>query len=110
METEGTSAGPLREIRKLREELRDRRSVDHLARAWSSGLAFLLLCGVWAKLWLDGPGAPLYLWPGLALCLAALGYVLRELRRGLRLLAEDRARLSRLRDLEAGSAPPKELF
>ncbi len=106
--SEGTS--PLAEIRRLREELRDRRSVDHLARAWSSGLGFLIVTGIWVKLLRDSAGKPLFLWPGALLCLAVLAFSLREVQRGLALLAEERARLKRLRELEATAPPPRELF
>ncbi|HUB08784.1 MAG TPA: hypothetical protein VMB50_17385 [Myxococcales bacterium] len=109
MHSEGTTSGPA-EMRRLREALRDRRGVDHLARAWSTGLVFLLLCGAWIKLAWDAVGWPILLWPGALLCLAVLAFCLRELRRGLSLLAEDRTRLARLHELEAQAPPPRELF
>jgi uncharacterized membrane protein len=70
----------------------------------------MVLCGVWIKLAHDSKGYPLFLWPAALLCGVVLGNAAREATRGFRMLAEDRARLRRLRDLEARSPPPPELF
>ncbi len=98
------------EIRALREGLRERRSVDHLAHAWSAGLAFLLLSGAWVKLYRDAPHLPIFLLPGALLCCAAAVYCGRELRRGIALLRVERERLRRLRELEARVPAAGELF
>ena len=94
----------------LRDGLRERRSIDHFARAWYSGLASLLLTGTWIKLLHDSVNHPLFLWPAALLCLSMLMLTLRELRTGSRLLRDERARLRRLRELEASFPPGPELF
>jgi hypothetical protein len=78
------------ELEALRDGLRERHSVDHFARAWYSGLAFLLLTGVWIKLLHDSVDQPLFLWPAALLCLSTLMLALRELRTGSRLLLDER--------------------
>ncbi len=102
--------GSEHELRELRTGLRDRRSIDHLARAWTSGLVFILFVGIWIKLAHDSTGHPLFLWPAALLCGAVLVNAIREVFRGFRMLGEDRARLRRLRELEAKAPAPPELF
>ena len=109
MKSEGTT-GSGDEMRELRVELRDRHSIDHLARAWTSSLVFVLLLGVWIKLAHDSERHPLFLWPAALLCVAVLCHAAREALRGFRLLREERNRLRRLRDLEAQAPAPPELF
>jgi hypothetical protein len=110
MNREGSTSGSGDELATLRLELRDRHSIDHLARAWTSGLVFILLVGVWIKLAHDSQGHPLFLWPAALLCLGVLCLAAREAFRGFRMLGQDRARLRRLRDLEAQAPAPPELF
>jgi hypothetical protein len=98
------------EMRQLRVKLRDRQSIDRLARAWTSGLVFILLVGIWIKLQHDSDGHPLFLWPAALLCVAVLGHAVREALLGFRMLREDRLRLQRLRSLEARAPAPPELF
>lgn len=98
------------ELQHLRRGLRDRHSIDHLARAWTSTLIALLLAGVWIKLCRDSAGWPLYLWPVALLCLAVLANAANEARLGFRMLRDERARLQRVRELEMGSPAPRELF
>jgi hypothetical protein len=108
METAGTQPGE--ELTALREGLRERRSMDHFARAWYSGLTSLLLLGIWIKLAHDSRNHPLFLWPGALLCLSVFLLTLRELRSGARLFRDERARLTRLRELEEAAPPRAELF
>src|SRR4029077_16638152 len=93
------------ELEELRDGLRERRSIDHFARAWYAGLSSILLTGIWIKLAHDSPKHPLFLWPGALLCLSVLLLTLRELRSGGKLFLDERTRLRRLRELEA-AAPP----
>jgi hypothetical protein len=108
MEAAGTQA--VEELAALRDGLRERRSMDHFARAWYSGLSFLLLTGIWVKLAHDSHNHPLFLWPGALLCFSVLLLTLRELRAGGRLFQDERARLRRLRALEEAAPPLAELF
>lgn len=98
------------EIERLQGRIRSRKSVEHLAKAWSVSLVCLLLCGVWAKLCKDSLGHPLFLWPGALLCLSLGLFVCQEVRRGLAELGEERSTLRRLRELQALAGPAKELF
>ena len=101
---------PASELETLRGGLRSRESITHLAKAWTSSLIFLVLCGIWMKLRADSLGRPLFLWPGALLCISMGLLAVREGWRGLRLLGGERSRLRRLRELEALSPPPRELF
>jgi hypothetical protein len=98
------------EAEVLRNGLRERRSIDHFARAWYAGLLTILLTGIWVKVAHDSHNHPLFLWPGALLCLSVLLLTLGEIRTGGRIFVDERARLARLRELEAAAPPPPELF
>ncbi|MHB1845669.1 MAG: hypothetical protein ACYCWW_12655 [Deltaproteobacteria bacterium] len=98
------------EIERLRDDLRERRSVDHFAHAWGGTLSFLILLGCWVKLFHDSLRPPLFLWPGALLVVGIALFVAQEVSRGLTLLATERGWLRRLRDLEASLGPGQELF
>jgi hypothetical protein len=110
MEREAPATTSDDELQRLRVGLRDRHSVDHLARAWTSTLISILLAGVWIKLRQDSLDRPLLLWSAGLLCLAVLANAANQARLGLRLLRQERASLARVRDLETRSPAPPELF
>jgi hypothetical protein len=85
----------------LQAAARERRSVDHYARAALEGFAWAILAGVSGKLFYDSERPPRFLWPLVALDLFLLWDAARAYLRGRSALGREASTLARLREVRA---------
>ncbi len=93
----------------LREALRKRSSVDHIAQAWYGGIGALILTGLFLRNYETGAAR----WVLIALGAAAgfaWGFAAVNARHALRLVKAEGIKLSRLAELDARAPKPPELF